>query len=89
MSLHRGKCGGAIMLGVGAAFDFHAGTVRRAPRWVQGIGMEWACRLFADPKRLWRRYLLLTPVFVPLAIREIVQRWSSPGSALKAGRDSH
>jgi N-acetylglucosaminyldiphosphoundecaprenol N-acetyl-beta-D-mannosaminyltransferase len=74
MSRHQGQCGGAIMLGIGAAFDFHAGLVRRAPRWMQQSGLEWLCRLFADPRRLWRRYLLMAPVFIPLALREVLQR---------------
>jgi N-acetylglucosaminyldiphosphoundecaprenol N-acetyl-beta-D-mannosaminyltransferase len=74
MSEHQGKCGGAIMLGVGAAFDFHAHVVRRAPRWMQRMGLEWSFRLVTDPKRLWRRYLLMAPAFVALAIREIIQR---------------
>lgn len=74
MTKHQGRWGSAIMLGVGAAFDVHAGVTRRAPRWLQRLGLEWAYRLFYDPKRLWRRYLLITPLFVPLAIREIIQR---------------
>ncbi|WP_230595379.1 WecB/TagA/CpsF family glycosyltransferase [Rhodococcoides fascians] len=45
-------------LGVGAAFDFHAGTVREAPKWIQNCGMEWAYRLSQDPRRLWKRYLV-------------------------------
>lgn len=52
------------MVGVGAAFDFHAGTVRRAPLWMQRSGFEWAFRLMLEPKRLWRRYLVQAPKFV-------------------------
>ncbi|MBB4053775.1 N-acetylglucosaminyldiphosphoundecaprenol N-acetyl-beta-D-mannosaminyltransferase [Devosia subaequoris] len=52
------------LIGVGAAFDFHAGTVRRAPRWMQKSGLEWAFRLLSEPKRLWYRYLVLAPKFV-------------------------
>ena len=47
-----------VMLGVGAAFDFHAGTVKRAPLFMQKIGLEWLHRLFQDPKRLFKRYLI-------------------------------
>lgn len=47
-----------MSLAVGAAFDFVAGTVREAPRWVQMIGFEWSYRLLAEPRRLWRRYLI-------------------------------
>ena len=74
MSEHQGKCGGAIMLGVGAAFDFHAHLVRRAPRWMQSAGLEWAFRLLTDPKRLWRRYLVMAPAFAALATWEAIQR---------------
>ena len=45
------------MLGVGAGFDFHAGTIRRAPKWMQELCMEWLFRIFQDPKRLLTRYL--------------------------------
>ena len=46
------------MLGVGAGFDFHAGAVKRAPVWIQKMGMEWLYRLFQDPKKLLGRYLI-------------------------------
>ena len=55
---------GATLLGVGAAFDFHAGIVRRAPLWMQRNGLEWLHRLWSEPRRLWRRYLVLAPKFV-------------------------
>ena len=71
---HRGQCGGAIMLGIGAAFDFHANLVRRAPTWMQRAGLEWAYRLLSDPKRLWKRYLVMAPIFVILAIRELIRK---------------
>jgi N-acetylglucosaminyldiphosphoundecaprenol N-acetyl-beta-D-mannosaminyltransferase len=54
----------AVMLGVGAAFDFHAGAVRQAPGWLQNLGLEWAFRLSQEPRRLWRRYLYHNPRFV-------------------------
>lgn len=57
MASHSGRIN-ALMLGVGAGFDFHAGTVKRAPDWVQKIGMEWFYRLLQDPKRLFKRYLI-------------------------------
>ena len=56
MNEHRGKIN-AVMLGVGAAFDFHAGTVRRAPHWMQEMYLEWLYRLIQDPKRLFKRYI--------------------------------
>lgn len=54
----------AVMLGVGAAFDFHAGTARQAPRWMQRSGLEWLFRLAMEPRRLGRRYLVNNPLFV-------------------------
>jgi N-acetylglucosaminyldiphosphoundecaprenol N-acetyl-beta-D-mannosaminyltransferase len=54
----------AVMVGVGAAFDFHAGAARRAPLWMQRCGLEWLHRLASDPKRLWKRYLVTNSVFV-------------------------
>jgi len=60
----------ATLLGVGAAFDFHTGTVKRAPRWMQVIMLEWLYRLLKEPRRLWRRYLVLAPRFVYLMLRE-------------------
>jgi N-acetylglucosaminyldiphosphoundecaprenol N-acetyl-beta-D-mannosaminyltransferase len=53
-----------LMIGVGAAFDFHAGKVRQAPRWMQRSGLEWFYRLCREPGRLWRRYLKNNPLFV-------------------------
>jgi N-acetylglucosaminyldiphosphoundecaprenol N-acetyl-beta-D-mannosaminyltransferase len=53
-----------VLLGVGAAFDFHSGTVRQAPRWMQRSGLEWLFRLGSDPRRLWRRYLVDNPWFL-------------------------
>lgn len=58
----------ATLIGVGAAFDFHAGIVRRAPRWMQRTGFEWFWRLAVEPRRLWRRYLIMAPKFVWLVI---------------------
>ena len=55
------KC---VMISVGAAFDFHAGLLRRPPKIIQDMGLEWAFRLAQEPKRLWRRYLILNPLFV-------------------------
>ncbi len=57
---------GAVMVAVGAAFDFHAGRVRQAPLWIQRAGLEWLFRFAMEPARLWKRYLLITPWFLPL-----------------------
>jgi N-acetylglucosaminyldiphosphoundecaprenol N-acetyl-beta-D-mannosaminyltransferase len=51
---------------VGAAFDFHAGTVSQAPFALQRVGLEWAYRLAHEPRRLWRRYVLLNPLYVTM-----------------------
>lgn len=53
-----------VMLGVGAAYDFIAGSKNHAPRWMQRIGLEWLFRLASEPRRLWRRYLKQNPRFV-------------------------
>jgi N-acetylglucosaminyldiphosphoundecaprenol N-acetyl-beta-D-mannosaminyltransferase len=50
-----------VLIGVGAAFDFHSGTVAQAPRWMQRAGLEWLFRLLTDPRRLWRRYVIDNP----------------------------
>jgi len=63
MERQRGKID-SVMIGLGAAFDFHAGNIRRAPRWMQGIGLEWLHRLASEPRRLWRRYLVTNTLFV-------------------------
>lgn len=53
-----------LMVGVGAAFDFHAGRVKQAPKWMQQCGLEWFFRLCSEPRRLWKRYLRNNPVFI-------------------------
>jgi N-acetylglucosaminyldiphosphoundecaprenol N-acetyl-beta-D-mannosaminyltransferase len=58
---HRNKLRVPVMLGVGAAFDFNSGRVRRAPVWMGELGLEWLFRLLVDPRRLWRRYLVAIP----------------------------
>jgi N-acetylglucosaminyldiphosphoundecaprenol N-acetyl-beta-D-mannosaminyltransferase len=63
-----------VQVGVGAAFDFHAGLVRQAPSWLQDAGLEWAFRFAMEPRRLARRYLRQNPRFV---IRLARQLWSS------------
>jgi N-acetylglucosaminyldiphosphoundecaprenol N-acetyl-beta-D-mannosaminyltransferase len=73
MAEHRGRIN-AVMIGVGAAFDYHAGLTRRAPSWMQNSGLEWLHRLMSEPKRLWRRYLVTNSLFVMGAVRQLVQR---------------
>jgi len=71
MSEHRGRIN-AVMLGVGAGFDFHAGLKSQAPAWMQSIGLEWFYRLATEPRRLWRRYLYNNPRFIILAILDLL-----------------
>jgi N-acetylglucosaminyldiphosphoundecaprenol N-acetyl-beta-D-mannosaminyltransferase len=78
MAAHLGRLDAPVMIGVGAAFDFLAGTKRRAPVWMRRVGLEWLFRLLAEPRRLWRRYARIVPAFIVLAvgmlIREALQR---------------
>ena len=69
MAEHSGEIP-AVMLGVGAAFDFHAGSKPQAPKWMQRAGLEWFFRLAQEPGRLWRRYLYHNPRFL---------FWAEPG----------
>ena len=64
MASHSGRLKTKIMLGVGAAFDFHTGTVRQAPRWIQRSGFEWLYRTFCEPRRLGPRYFRNNPRFI-------------------------
>ena len=64
MALYAGHLHAAVLIGVGAAFDFHAGVKRQAPLWMQRSGLEWLFRLATEPRRLWRRYLSNNPRFV-------------------------
>jgi len=65
VSTHLGKVN-AVMMAVGAAFDFHAGTVKQAPAWMQSKGLEWLFRLVQEPNRLWKRYLFTNSQFILL-----------------------
>ena len=62
------------MIGVGAAFDYHAGTVRRAPLWMQNNGLEWLYRLMSEPGRLWRRYLVTNTLFFFYSLQSLLRR---------------
>jgi N-acetylglucosaminyldiphosphoundecaprenol N-acetyl-beta-D-mannosaminyltransferase len=73
MAAHRGKIN-AVMVGVGAAFDFHAGLKSRAPLWWQHHGLEWLYRLGAEPRRLARRYLVTNTLFVLGFARQLIAR---------------
>ena len=80
MAEHRGRDAfdqsplrvSAVMIGVGAAFDFHAGTVLRAPAWMRDNGLEWLHRLLSEPRRLWKRYLVTNTLFIVGAARQLL-----------------
>jgi N-acetylglucosaminyldiphosphoundecaprenol N-acetyl-beta-D-mannosaminyltransferase len=78
MASHLGRVEAPVMVGVGAAFDFLAGTKRQAPLWMQRNGLEWLFRLASEPHRLWRRYAYIVPVFPLLAGGDLVRRASDP-----------
>jgi N-acetylglucosaminyldiphosphoundecaprenol N-acetyl-beta-D-mannosaminyltransferase len=71
MSAHKDKLK-SVMLGVGASFDFYAGNVKESPEWMGKLGLEWLFRLTQEPKRLWKRYLILNPRFVWLATMQLL-----------------
>ncbi len=64
----------APMLAIGAAFDFHAGKVKQAPRFMQDYGLEWLFRLIQEPGRLWKRYLVTNTYFILLVIKKIITK---------------
>ena len=73
-----------VQIGVGAAFNFHAGRVPQAPAWMQDRGLEWLFRFCSEPRRLWRRYLLYNPYFVA---RLALQRLGMDGPSRELARD--
>lgn len=79
MAAHAGRIP-AVMLGVGAAFAFHAGKVAQAPAWMQGAGLEWLYRLSREPRRLAGRYLRHNPRFVARALPALLRQRAGGGS---------
>ncbi|MHA8018613.1 WecB/TagA/CpsF family glycosyltransferase [Stenotrophomonas hibiscicola] len=71
MAAHRGRING-VMIGVGAAFDYHAGVISRAPLWMQNNGLEWLHRLASEPRRLWKRYFVTNTLFIWHAARQLI-----------------
>lgn len=68
MAHYREKLTAPVLIGVGAAFDFHTGRIPQAPLWMQRSGLEWLFRLFQEPRRLWYRYLVYNPLFIWLVL---------------------
>jgi N-acetylglucosaminyldiphosphoundecaprenol N-acetyl-beta-D-mannosaminyltransferase len=89
MVAHVGLIENAILIGVGAAFDFHAGAKKQAPRWIQRSGLEWLFRLASEPGRLWKRYLVNNPLFVILIIAQAlkIKRYEISGATDETSRD--
>jgi N-acetylglucosaminyldiphosphoundecaprenol N-acetyl-beta-D-mannosaminyltransferase len=73
MAGHVEKLDAAVMVGVGAAFDFNAGLKKQAPRWMGRAGLEWTFRLATEPRRLWSRYLKCNPTFVALVGMQLLR----------------
>src|SRR6266403_837457 len=69
---HRKLLSVPVLIGVGAAFDFHTGRVPRAPGWMRDHGFEWLFRLAMEPRRLWKRYLIYGAQFVILVALELL-----------------
>jgi N-acetylglucosaminyldiphosphoundecaprenol N-acetyl-beta-D-mannosaminyltransferase len=82
MARMRDRLDAPMLIGVGAAFDFHAGNVRQAPAALQRAGLEWAFRLAAEPRRLWRRYARVVPAYLSLVLmqRTGLRRFPFPGT---------
>jgi N-acetylglucosaminyldiphosphoundecaprenol N-acetyl-beta-D-mannosaminyltransferase len=79
MAAYVSKLDTTLMFGVGAAFDFHAGRVPQAPPRLQQAGLEWAYRLFKEPKRLWKRYLKNNPLFLGRTFLQLTGLRKYPG----------
>lgn len=78
MAQMRDELDAPVLVGVGAAFDFHAGLVPQAPDWMQRRGLEWAYRLAHEPRRLWRRYLRYNPRFLWALARQLIEHRRRP-----------
>lgn len=73
MAKYGDRLAATLLVGVGAAFDFHTGRLRQAPPWIQRSGFEWLFRLGCEPRRLWRRYLLNNPLFLLKSFSQITR----------------
>ncbi|WP_198805636.1 WecB/TagA/CpsF family glycosyltransferase [Leptolyngbya sp. BL0902] len=81
MARHLGQVN-AVMMGVGAAFNFFSGEVSQAPRWMMKLGLEWLYRLSQEPRRLWRRYAVNNPLFILLFGWQLLRHAPSPQRSL-------
>jgi N-acetylglucosaminyldiphosphoundecaprenol N-acetyl-beta-D-mannosaminyltransferase len=80
----RPRLSAPLLVGVGAAFDFHAGLVPQAPSWMQRAGLEWVYRLAREPRRLWRRYARYNPRFVAGFARQYARHRTAPRGTTRA-----
>lgn len=83
---HRDALSVPVIMGVGGSFDVLAGFIRRAPLWMQNLGLEWFWRLSMEPRKMWRRYLVTNSVFTARTLHETVRQlsgWRSPSSHLE------
>jgi len=87
MAEHVGRLEAPVMVGVGAAFDFHSGRKKQAPRWMQRSGLEWLFRLLTEPRRLWRRYLINNPLFLWLVALQLLGLRRYPLDGLPGGAE--
>jgi N-acetylglucosaminyldiphosphoundecaprenol N-acetyl-beta-D-mannosaminyltransferase len=72
MYQHGGKLGVPVTVGVGGSFDVVSGLLPRAPRWMQNWGFEWLFRVAAEPRRLWKRYLIGNSRFIAIVLRQLI-----------------
>lgn len=83
---HRDRLGASFIMGVGGSIDVVAGVVRRAPGWMQAVGLEWFYRLVQEPRRMWRRYLATNARYLVLLLRELARSRAISASARRSGR---
>ena len=86
MARMRPALAAPLLIGVGAAFDFHAGLMPQAPAWMGRHGLEWAYRLAREPRRLWRRYLRYNPRFVAAVARQLAAQRRAERAAQSGAR---
>lgn len=83
---NKETCGAKLSIGVGISFSFVAGHIARAPKWMQRLGLEWVHRLWQEPGRLWKRYLIDDMAFVSLTVRQLLRRSSARDSKVESQR---
>jgi N-acetylglucosaminyldiphosphoundecaprenol N-acetyl-beta-D-mannosaminyltransferase len=81
MELYRPVLNATLLVGVGAAFDFIAGTKKQAPQWMQQNGLEWLFRLVSEPRRLWKRYLVYNTLFIYAILQWRIEKMFKQRSA--------